>query len=189
MIGSWTNQARCAGDEPGVDPKDFQVPLRGNSQNKAKLVCAECPVQMECLQWALEHQEIWSVWGGLDEAEIRRALSVDSYGRYVRRCRPPGCPSPRCRARPSALEIIAGNRIPMIRCTVCGFAWRSQTSAAALKTYRRERLQVERRRLRLKARLIVVQAVREPGCATPRPIPPVVTQESVPTSLVASAGN
>lgn len=155
IMGDWVTQARCASREPGVDPKDFQVPLRGGSQNKAKNVCAGCPVQLECLTWALEHSEIWGVWGGLDEAELRRTLSVDAFGRYVRRCRPPGCPNPRCRARPSALEITIDKKPPLMHCKVCGFKWRSTTSAAALRLYAHARELTERRRARVKARLLV----------------------------------
>jgi hypothetical protein len=169
---SWAQRARCASDEPGVDRRDFQVPLRGNSQNKAKLICAGCPVQVECLRWSLEHNELWGVWGGLDEAEIRRTLSVNALGKYVHRCRPPGCPNPKCRARPSMLEILQDGRVARVRCTVCTFEWASPTSVAAIRTYQRERAQVERRRLRLKTRaalvLVATQTEHEPQRSSPR---------------------
>ena len=40
---------------------------------RAKEVCQECPVQRECLQWAMQHGEDFGVWGGYDPLE-RRAL-------------------------------------------------------------------------------------------------------------------
>ena len=47
--------------------------MRGAEQNKAKMVCAGCPVRTECLAEALDNQIEWGVWGGLTERE-RRAL-------------------------------------------------------------------------------------------------------------------
>jgi WhiB family redox-sensing transcriptional regulator len=38
----------------------------------AKLVCRQCPVQDECLQFALESNQEAGVWGGRDEDERRR---------------------------------------------------------------------------------------------------------------------
>lgn len=193
MTVSWKTRALCASGQEGVDPNDFQVPLRGTSQNKAKNVCAECPVQLPCLREALENAEIWGVWGGLDEAEVRRALSVDATGRYRKRCRAPSCPNPHCRARPSSLEVSGDRKRPLIQCLVCAFEWRSATSALALRTYHRERLQLERQRQRLRARVVrtpieVLMAANEArlrGRVVPLPMP-VARQEGM--ALVASAG-
>lgn len=41
----------------------------------AKEVCRQCDVQIQCLQYALENNEIYGVWGGKNEferAEIKR---------------------------------------------------------------------------------------------------------------------
>jgi WhiB family redox-sensing transcriptional regulator len=40
---------------------------------RAKQVCANCPVRTECLAEALDKQIPWGVWGGMSERE-RRAL-------------------------------------------------------------------------------------------------------------------
>lgn len=37
----------------------------------AKAVCKRCPVQPECLAYALERGEQWGVWGGTSEEERR----------------------------------------------------------------------------------------------------------------------
>ncbi len=50
-----------------------QLFVRGAEQNKAKQVCAGCPVRTECLAEALDNQIEWGVWGGMTERE-RRAL-------------------------------------------------------------------------------------------------------------------
>jgi hypothetical protein len=68
----------------------------------AKNLCFSCPVRSQCLQWALEHRQIWGIWGGKDEVEIRRTLSVSYLGEETRRRRFPNCPY--CTARPNKLE-------------------------------------------------------------------------------------
>lgn len=39
--------------------------------DRAKLVCARCPIRLDCLSWALENREDQGVWGGLTEKERR----------------------------------------------------------------------------------------------------------------------
>lgn len=38
----------------------------------AKATCARCPVQPDCLAYALEHNIAFGIWGGLTERERRR---------------------------------------------------------------------------------------------------------------------
>ena len=40
---------------------------------QAKLLCAQCPVQQECLDFAFEYEIEDGVWGGLSEEE-RKAM-------------------------------------------------------------------------------------------------------------------
>jgi WhiB family redox-sensing transcriptional regulator len=63
----WASQAACRASAPD------QLFVRGAEQNKAKKLCAGCPVKAECLAEALENQIEWGVWGGMTERE-RRAL-------------------------------------------------------------------------------------------------------------------
>ncbi len=44
---------------------------------RAKAVCAQCPVRMECLEWAIDTRQPHGVWGGLDEHERERLVAVD----------------------------------------------------------------------------------------------------------------
>lgn len=107
----------------------------------AKNLCFSCPVRKDCIKYALEQKEIWGVWGGRDENEIRRILSVDANGDEYRRGRYPQCPF--CFARTSKLktyivDLPGGGRwttARMVECTDCGFAWRSRTSANAVNAY------------------------------------------------------
>jgi WhiB family redox-sensing transcriptional regulator len=52
---------------------DIFFPERGASTRKAKAVCRRCPVQEECLEYAVNNGEKFGIWGGLSERE-RRAI-------------------------------------------------------------------------------------------------------------------
>jgi WhiB family redox-sensing transcriptional regulator len=43
-------------------------------EERAKALCSSCPVRARCLTYAIEHQEPYGVWGGLNPDE-RRALT------------------------------------------------------------------------------------------------------------------
>jgi WhiB family redox-sensing transcriptional regulator len=66
----WMNAAACTGVNPGVffdDPSEEGIA-------KAKAVCASCPVERQCLEYALEHKltkEWHGVWGGRTHSERR----------------------------------------------------------------------------------------------------------------------
>jgi len=64
---NWTTDAACITHYP-----DLWYPDQGGSTRDAKQICARCPVQLECLQYALDHDERFGVWGGLSERERRR---------------------------------------------------------------------------------------------------------------------
>jgi WhiB family transcriptional regulator, redox-sensing transcriptional regulator len=49
-------------------------PSDGVGVDKARKICAECPVKSECLEHALEHRIEHGVWGGCSERERRRIL-------------------------------------------------------------------------------------------------------------------
>lgn len=109
----------------------------------ARNLCGSCPVKRECLYWALETKSIWGVWGGCDEADLRRALWVDASGEPIKRNRFPQCPN--CKARPSKLVVVktcdlSRRRIrERVECVTCGFTWSAATSVSAVKTYWRQR--------------------------------------------------
>ena len=63
----WQDQALCAETDP-----DAFFPEKGGSTSDAKKVCQNCPVRAECLEYALEHDERFGIWGGLSEPERRK---------------------------------------------------------------------------------------------------------------------
>ena len=64
---SWRQEALCA----ETDPEAF-FPEKGGSTREAKRVCVGCPVRMQCLEYALDNDERFGIWGGLSERERRR---------------------------------------------------------------------------------------------------------------------
>lgn len=63
----WQNDALCA----QADPEAF-FPEKGGSTRDAKRVCSSCDVRGECLQYALDRDERFGIWGGLSERERRK---------------------------------------------------------------------------------------------------------------------
>lgn len=125
-----------------------------------------CPVREMCLKWALDHKEIWGVWGGLDESELRRTLWVDSIGHQKPRSRFPNCPN--CKSRPSKLRVTQelDSTVPTVYCVSCKFSWRSRTSAQAVRSYQRTRGR-KKPEVRVPRRRVVDQPVGKPVSALP----------------------
>jgi WhiB family redox-sensing transcriptional regulator len=67
----WMRHGACRG-LARADADRLFFPARGDSTAEAKAVCAACQVRAECLQYALEHNEKFGIWGGLSERERRR---------------------------------------------------------------------------------------------------------------------
>ncbi len=64
---SWQADALCS----QTDPEAF-FPEKGGSTRDAKRICSSCSVKSECLEYALENDERFGIWGGLSERERRR---------------------------------------------------------------------------------------------------------------------
>jgi len=64
---SWQERALCA----QTDPEAF-FPEKGGSTREAKRICTGCEVRGECLEYALQKDERFGIWGGLSERERRR---------------------------------------------------------------------------------------------------------------------
>ena len=151
----WQIDSLCAKAEH-TNSRDWFFSKEPKEKYDAKNLCFGCPVRKKCLQWALEHRQIWGIWGGRDEVEIRRALSVSYKGEEARRRRFPNCPY--CSARPSKLqtssvEVPGGGRwtvAKIVTCTSCNFSWRSRTSFNAVELYNAERIEKFEKRIKEK---------------------------------------
>ena len=56
----WMDQAECKGH-----PTEWWFVGRGGDMRPAKKICAECPVQTECIEYALETGCTFGMFGGL----------------------------------------------------------------------------------------------------------------------------
>lgn len=140
---NWKDDSQCSKDYNlkyidnffSEDPAEVAV---------AKEICAACPVRELCLQAALNNKEVWGVWGGRDETEIRNTLSVNEEVQEVRRLREgisPTCLN--CDAPTEALsieeiEVPGGGRWTtkkVVTCSECAFSWTSRTSSNAIEAY------------------------------------------------------
>lgn len=63
----WQERALCS----QTDPEAF-FPEKGGSTREAKRICTGCEVKAECLEYALENDERFGIWGGLSERERRK---------------------------------------------------------------------------------------------------------------------
>lgn len=68
----WQVDALCA----QTDPEAF-FPEKGGSTREAKRICDTCEVRSQCLEYALDNDERFGIWGGLSERE-RRKLRRDA---------------------------------------------------------------------------------------------------------------
>lgn len=114
-------------------------------RQEAKSLCSACPMQEECLSWALNEKEIWGTWGGRSEDQNRKTLSVDENGNETRYQTPPRCPM--CSAgvdnlETSVIPLEGGGRwntARVVTCGTCGFDWKSRTSANAIDMFKERR--------------------------------------------------
>ena len=68
---TWRDQAMCRDTDPELF---FPIGTTGQALlqiAKAKSVCCQCPVTVECLEFALETNQDTGIWGGNSEDERR----------------------------------------------------------------------------------------------------------------------
>jgi len=184
---AWKTDGLCA-NLSQTDPKMWDRFFADTALERrpARNLCEGCPVREECLRSALERKEIWGVWGGLDESEIRRALWVNALGIPTERCRFPHCPS--CKSRPNKLVVVSycecstHRKRERVECTNCGFYWRAASSVVAVRAFWRDHLR--QRRIRARAPQGQIPSGRPRGQVVA--IYPGEPRENATTALAAS---
>ena len=71
LEASWRELAACTAHDPNLF---FPVGDTGPALEQiaqAKQICAECPIKVECLTYAIESNQVNGVWGGTTEQERR----------------------------------------------------------------------------------------------------------------------
>ena len=67
---NWRSRGACVSADPDLF---FPISSSGagrHQEARAKAVCAQCTVRVECLDFAVASRQVHGVWGGLGEAEL-----------------------------------------------------------------------------------------------------------------------
>lgn len=93
----------------------------------AKDTCLDCPVKQKCLTYAVNEEEVWGVWGGSDQMQIRRAAGLDANGEPHSW---PTNPCPNCESTSSVRSEKYVDKSPKRHwmkfsrtCLQCHFTW------------------------------------------------------------------
>jgi WhiB family redox-sensing transcriptional regulator len=71
MVSNWMAVGNCNNHPPAVF-----FPSDGVGVEIAKKICATCPAQEPCLEYALANRIDHGVWGGTSERQRRRILKA-----------------------------------------------------------------------------------------------------------------
>ncbi len=71
---AWQAFGLCA----QTDPELFS-PGKGDSTKDAKAICARCEVRLQCLDYALENDERFGIWGGLSSKQRAKLKQQDTH--------------------------------------------------------------------------------------------------------------
>lgn len=79
ITDEWMKYGACA----TADPDAFFPEAAGTLGKEAKAVCAVCDVREKCLQYALDHNERYGIWGGLSvnqRSRLRNSITNPKEG-------------------------------------------------------------------------------------------------------------
>lgn len=63
----WMLQAACRNHD-----HHLWFPTRGETTRKGKTICTQCPVRLQCLNYAITTHQEFGTWGGLSPDQRRR---------------------------------------------------------------------------------------------------------------------
>jgi len=69
---NWRSAGACLSADPDLF---FPISSTGPAERqiaRAKMICAGCSVQRECLEFALSHKQIFGIWGGTTAEDRQR---------------------------------------------------------------------------------------------------------------------
>ncbi|MBC7582040.1 WhiB family transcriptional regulator [Aeromicrobium sp.] len=73
LEGDWRHFSACIGEDPELF---FPIGNTGPAvlqAEEAKRICMSCDARVKCLEWAMQSEENFGIWGGLTEGE-RQAI-------------------------------------------------------------------------------------------------------------------
>jgi hypothetical protein len=63
----WRELALCVGHDP-----ELWFPVKSDGGGNAVRICSACPVRLDCLSWAIGHNERDGIWGGVSARKRQR---------------------------------------------------------------------------------------------------------------------
>ncbi len=84
---NWSDHGSCREADPLLffHPQNERGSARKRRERAAKVICMQCPVRMECADYAVRARESYGVWGGLSEEDRERIYSRLDVRQYPRR--------------------------------------------------------------------------------------------------------
>lgn len=74
--GRWRERAQCKNEERSTFFVEVARGTNYRALNAAKeialLICAECPVRLRCLNYAVRNDERYGIWGGVDFSKLKK---------------------------------------------------------------------------------------------------------------------
>ena len=78
-VTNWQLRGLCRGNHAHLffPPSTFErKDERQRREIRAKSICQVCPVQSECVDYALDIREPYGIWGGMTESDRRQVTLV-----------------------------------------------------------------------------------------------------------------
>jgi WhiB family redox-sensing transcriptional regulator len=69
---NWRSAGACRSADPDLFFPISSVGLAERQIARAKIICAECGVRQECLDFALNHDQVYGIWGGTTPEDRQR---------------------------------------------------------------------------------------------------------------------
>jgi len=69
---NWRSAGACLSADPDLF---FPISATGPAEKqiaRAKLICAGCTVRLECLEFAMNHDQLFGIWGGTTPEDRQR---------------------------------------------------------------------------------------------------------------------
>lgn len=136
----WRHRAACRDEDPELFfPVGAAGPVPQRDIDRARAVCARCPVREQCLQWATDSGEDFGVWGGHSDSERRklketgqvttnrvvRVGHVDDEIRVAALMRGVRMPSSRAEKKEAARRLLASGENKTIVVQRLRISWRT----------------------------------------------------------------
>jgi WhiB family redox-sensing transcriptional regulator len=83
---TWQAKAACR-DIENPDIFFAEHPGANKSTNEAKKICKQCPVRIDCLEYAITNDERYGIWGGVSPGGMSEYRRLNPKLRHPHTCR------------------------------------------------------------------------------------------------------